>query len=375
MPSTLRRSYLVNGVGNAASDSVTLVVNKATPAITWANPAAITFGTAFSAAQLDATASGAGTFVYSPVAGTVPGAGSQTLSVTFTPTDITDYNAASDSVTLVVNKATPTITWANPAAITFGTALSATQLNATASVAGTFVYSPAAGTVPGAGSQTLSVTFTPTDTTDYSTATATVILVVNKAAPTITWANSVAITYGTALSATQLDATASVTGAFVYSPAAGTVLGAGSQTLSVTFAPTDSTDYNTATATVTLVVNKATPTITWTNPAAITYGAALSATQLDATASVLGTFVYSPTPGAVLAAGSQTLSVTFTPTDSTDNAPATTTVTLVVNKATPTITWANPAAITYGTALSATQLDATASVLGTLPSSPGCGTV
>ena len=134
-------------------------------------------------------------------------------------------NAASDSVTLVVNKATPTITWANPAAITFGTALSATQLNATASVAGTFVYSPAAGTVPGAGSQTLSVTFTPTDTTDYSTATATVILVVNKAAPTITWANSVAITYGTALSATQLDATASVTGAFVYSPAAGTGCG------------------------------------------------------------------------------------------------------------------------------------------------------
>ena len=38
---------------------------------------------------------------------------------------------------------------------------------------GTFAYTPAAGTVLDAGSQTLSVTFTPTDTTDYTTATAT----------------------------------------------------------------------------------------------------------------------------------------------------------------------------------------------------------
>jgi hypothetical protein len=45
----------------------------------------------------------------------------------------------------------------------------------------------------------------------------------------------------------------------------------------------------------------------------------LSATQLDATASVAGTFVYSPAPGIALDAGNnQTLSVTFTPTDTTD---------------------------------------------------------
>ena len=48
-------------------------------------------------------------------------------------------------------KATPTITWATPADITYGTALSATQLNATASVPGTFVYTPVAGTVLNAG--------------------------------------------------------------------------------------------------------------------------------------------------------------------------------------------------------------------------------
>jgi len=60
----------------------------------------------------------------------------------------------------------------------YGTALSATQLNATALVQGTFVYTPAAGTVIAAGTQTLSVTFTPTEVTNYTTAQASVSLVV-----------------------------------------------------------------------------------------------------------------------------------------------------------------------------------------------------
>ncbi|MHB8653746.1 MAG: hypothetical protein ACYDA9_07695 [Terriglobia bacterium] len=56
---------------------------------------------------------------------------------------------------------TPSVTWATPAAIKYGTALNSTQLNATASVAGSFSYSPAAGTILSAGTQTLTVTFTP----------------------------------------------------------------------------------------------------------------------------------------------------------------------------------------------------------------------
>ena len=55
------------------------------------------------------------------------------------------------SFTLGIVRATPVITWNNPANITYGTALSATQLNATANVAGSFTYTPAAGTVLNAG--------------------------------------------------------------------------------------------------------------------------------------------------------------------------------------------------------------------------------
>ena len=159
-----------------------------------------------------------------------------------------------------MSQATPTITWANPASIVYGTPLSSTQLDATASVNGTtlpgsYAYSPAAGTILGAGTQTLSVTFTPNDTTDYTTATGSAAIVVSQATPTITWANPASIVYGTALSSTQLDATANTAGTFTYSPAAGTILNVGNnQALSVTFTPTDTTDYTSASDTVSINV-------------------------------------------------------------------------------------------------------------------------
>ena len=264
----------------------------------------------------------------------------------------TSAGAIQTFTTSSVAKTTPTITWATPAAINYGTALSATQLNATATVAsvpvaGTFVYTPAAGAVPSAGSRVLSVTFTPTDTTTYNSASGTVTLTVNKVTPTVTWGTPAAIAYGTALSGTQLSATASVAGAFVYSPAAGTVLTAGPHALSVNFTPTDTTDYNTpAASSVQLTVNKATPVITWTNPASVLAGTALSATQLNATSTVPGTFVYTPPLGTVTAVGSTTLSTTLTPTDTTNYNTASTSVTLTV---TPYAVSGSAATLTAGT--------------------------
>ena len=251
-----------------------------------------------------------------------------TYTVTLTATNGADSNTATKSDYIVVTAfnppvSTPTITWNNPADITYGTPLGSTQLNAVASVPGTFTYNPQVGTVLNAGTQTLHVDFTPTDTANYNTATKdvtiNVINVIQKTTPTITWNNPADITYGTALSGTQLNAVASVPGTYVYTPVAGTVLNAGTQTLHVDFTPTDTANYNTASKDVTInvinVIQKTTPTITWNNPADITYGTALSATQLNAVASVPGTYVYTPVAGTVLNAGTQTLHVDFTPTD------------------------------------------------------------
>ncbi len=81
----------------------------------------------------------------------------------------------------VSTKTVPDITWATPSNLVYGTRLSGTQLNASTTVAGTLTYSPATGTLLGAGAgQTLSVTFTPTDGVTYAPATKTVNLTVTK---------------------------------------------------------------------------------------------------------------------------------------------------------------------------------------------------
>ena len=216
------------------------------PVVTWSAPAAIFQGTPLSGIQLNATASVAGAFTYTPPSGTVLGAGNaQVLQVLFTPTDSVTYISVTKTVTIdvkvpngfsgptgtggwscvidgnvciyngvryaIVNgvvtfpdcstyyvapngalfagappavncvpntgKTSPVVTWANPAPIISGTALSGAQLNATANVAGTFTYTPAAGTVLGVGNgQVLQVLFTPTDLVLYVTATKSVTI-------------------------------------------------------------------------------------------------------------------------------------------------------------------------------------------------------
>jgi hypothetical protein len=363
----------------AASKSVQLTVNRATAVIAWNAPAQIVYGTPLSATQLNASANVAGSFTYSPAAGTVLNAGTHTLTAQFTPADAANYNGTSKSVSLTVIKATPLLSWTAPAGITYGTPLSATQLNATANVAGSFTYSPAAGTILNAGTHTLSAQFTPADPANYESASTSTSLSVAKALQTLSWAPPAPIVYGTPLSSTQLNATVSVVGAspagaLTYSPAAGTVLQAGpAQVLTVSAAATP--NYEPATLSVTIDVLKAKPVLTWATPAPIVYRTALSSAQLNATANVPGTFTYSPSSGTVLEAGMQPLSAHFTPADTRNYEEAGASVTLEVQQATPVITWTRPTGIVYGTALGATQLNATADVAGAFTYTPASGTI
>jgi hypothetical protein len=82
------------------------------------------------------------------------------------------------------SQTTPALTWSAPAPITYGSALGNGQLNASANVSGTFVYTPPAGTVlPVGNGQTLSVTFTPADAADYTAASCSTTINVNAAPP------------------------------------------------------------------------------------------------------------------------------------------------------------------------------------------------
>lgn len=187
------RTLVRNSLGTATSNPAILTVTKPGATVTLSGlnatydgtPKAVTATTLPEGLNLTITYNGSTT---APTA-----AGSYTVVATVS--DASYAGTATD--TLVIAKVAPQITWNAPAAITYGTALSSTQLNATANVPGTIAYTPAAGAIPGAGSVQLTATFTPTDAKNYASATANQTVVVNKAPLTATADNQTRV-YGAA---------------------------------------------------------------------------------------------------------------------------------------------------------------------------------
>jgi hypothetical protein len=493
---------------SSAETPATLVAG--TPVVTWPAPAPIVYGNGLGA-QLNASASVAGAFSYSPAAGTMLGAGTHTLSVTFTPDDQTRWAPTTKTTTLIVDKAAPIVTatggtftydkqphpGSGTATGVLGESLSPVQLtydgasetppvdagahsvratfagsanylagnstdvpltidkavptveiggnslfytgqprqvvvtvrgvesdalnpytvlyNGSASLpveAGTYAvlvqfdgsanYAAATGNgtlvinkttpimsigaenvtydgqphgasaaVVGVNNEPLTpvvITYNgsasvPTNAGEYAVearyegsanytgVTRTTTLTIFKKAPHLQWfPGPASIFYGTALGQEQFGATADVPGTFNYSPGAGTVLNSGTHTLTAAFTPTDQVNYTTGSITATLSVTRATPGITWAQPAPIVYGAALGAAQFNATAGVPGTFTYSPPAGTVLAAGTHVVSVTFVPADSANYNGSSTGRVLTVAPAPLTVA-ANNAAKAFGAPL------------------------
>jgi PKD repeat protein len=177
-------NYTVNltaSNGNGMDSKLaTFAVMRSIPKITWSNPADIVYGTALGGNQLNVSSTVPGTFVYSPVTGTVLSAGEQILHADFIPNDAANYSGTSANVTINVLKSTPTVYWTNPASIVYGTALSNYQLNANVSVPGTFVYNPVPGTILRTGAQILHVDYTPNDTANYTIASKNVTINVSE---------------------------------------------------------------------------------------------------------------------------------------------------------------------------------------------------
>ncbi len=162
-------------------------------------------------------------------------------------------------------KKTPIIVWLPPSPIHVGTPLSNKQLNASANAEGSFTYDPPVGSILPAGINMLSVDFSPADTEKYSGVnnTRTMLTVIPKLDPKITWKKPPDIQYGTPLGNDQLNATADTDGTFSYMPEAGTILHVGTdQQLAVTFTPTDTLIYNSASKVVTISVKPAMLTVT-----------------------------------------------------------------------------------------------------------------
>jgi hypothetical protein len=171
--------------GNQSTSSVSYTVAQATPTVTFTGaPASAAYGSTFTVA----TTTNASTTAVITAAGACSNSGNSitmtsgtgTCSLTATWAADSNYAAASANQSTAATLVASTITWATPSPIVYGTQLSSAQLDATASVPGTFVYTPAAGTVLPAGNQTLSTAFTPASPLNYASATAQVTLLVTQ---------------------------------------------------------------------------------------------------------------------------------------------------------------------------------------------------
>ncbi len=283
--------------------AVTVTVGKATPTVsTWPTASALAFGQTLASSTLSGGAgSVSGAFAWTTPA-TAPGVGTASESVTFTPSDSTDYNAVTGSASVTVSAASPTVSsWPAASAMTYGQTLaSSTLTGGAASVAGTFAWSVPA-TVPNAGSQSESVTFTPTNSTGYMPVVGAVKVTVNKATPTVSaWPTASAISSGQTLaSSTLTGGSASVAGAFAWT-AASTTPSQGTASESVTFTPTDSTDYSTVTGSVSVTVNApaATPvTVDFGTTYQTIRGFGGSTAWLGQMPQAVATALFSPTSG------------------------------------------------------------------------------
>ena len=377
-----------------------LTINKITPTITWSEPATITYGTPVSDVQLNATvlhngAKVAGTLSYNNgntlKAGDILAAGDHILKVTFTPTDAVNYSSVEKTVRLTVAKALLTVT-ASSHNIVKGEVIPTPSVSYSGFVNGEDeavvdakpTVSTAATSTSNAGTYDIVAVNGADNNYDFTYVKGT--LTISKITPTISWANPATITYGTKLGNAQLSATADAEGTFTYTPAEGTLLNAGQgQALSVTFTPTDRVNYNEVTKTVAITVAKAPLTVTASShtitkgeniPAlGVTYKGFVNSedqsvldTKPTATTSATAT---SPVGEyATIAADGIDGNYSFTYVDGKLT---------ILDKRIPTITWAEPNGITYGTPLSDAQLNATASysgaaVAGSFTYAPAAGT-
>ena len=320
--------------------------------VTWPNPNPITSGAPLTSSQLDASANVAGNFAYTPTNGSVKRRdqhshgglyperhgglqGGHQHGGTAGPPRVLEHSAANTN--RLYGQPNPTFTTihigvTNGDSVTAGATCGATVSDGVGNYS--IVPSPAVSK----------------DLTNYAITYANGTLMVVPAALTITANNrskvfGQTVTFaGTEFSASGLvngDTVASVTLTSAGAAAGATVVGSPYAIVPSAAVGTGLGNYNITYVNGLLTVTGGGEVVTWPNPNPITYGASLTSSQLDASATVAGNFAYTPTNGSVLNAGTNTLTAVFTPNDTVDYKVVTNTVELLIHPAPLNITAAN----------------------------------
>ncbi|MBF9143814.1 MBG domain-containing protein [Hymenobacter properus] len=366
---TVTATYTASANYNGASDSKALTINRANPSLTATAATNLTYnatakdgsytligvGTDLSSATATLSYSGTGSTTYGPSATAPANAG--TYSVTASFAGNTNYNAATTAATaFAIGKATPTVIVVVGGPYTYSNTAKAVSNATVTGVDGaslgnaTVVYQQNGSAVSPVNAGAYDVYASYAGNANYNSASDnSKQLVIGKAALSVT-ADDKSRTYGDANPAFTASysgfvngetlATSGVSGAPAVSTTATTASSVGAYPITASAGTLAAANYSFTYTNGTLTINKATPVVTWNNPANITYGTALSATQLNATATVAGTFTYTPAADTKLPAGAgQNLSASFVPMDRTNyTSPIGTSTVINVDKAVLTIT-------------------------------------
>lgn len=290
-----------------------------------------------------------GILTYTVASGTVNSEGTITVTVTtenYKDIMITVNVKLIDQIPVSLKEGTE-VTLKN-SILTYGEALSKLVFNTAEFVgsdgnivAGTLAWKDATAT-PNARTTSATWVFTP-DSEEYTSVEGTVAITVNKATPTVSAVPTVADrVYNPSVALADSDltgGTASVEGTWSWQTANVVPVVNNSGYVAV-FTPNDTTNYETVTKTITVVVTKATPVITELSGTTITYGNTLSASVLSGSAqydntAVAGSFAWkdASVKPAVADSNNTAYAVVFTPADTANYSTVESKITLTVNKA------------------------------------------
>ncbi|MGA3162031.1 MAG: MBG domain-containing protein [Terracidiphilus sp.] len=336
----------INDTNYSGTNSGTLVISKATATVTLGSLAQTYTGSALSATAttnptgltVNFTYTGIGGTVYGPTSIPPTAVGSYTVTGTINDTNYSGTNGG----TLVISKATATVTLGNLAQTYNGSALSATATTNPTGLTVNFTYNSSSTPPTAVGNYAVVGTISDTNYSGSNSGT----LVISKATATVTL-GSLAQTYtGSALSATATTNPTGLTVNFTYNSSSTPPTAVGNYAVVGTISDTN---YS-GTSSGTLVISKATATVTLGSLAQTYTGSALSATATTNPTGLTVNFTYNSSSTPPTAVGNYAVVGTISDT----NYSGTSGGTLVISKATATVTLGNLAQTYNGSALSAT---------------------
>jgi gliding motility-associated-like protein len=358
---------------NAASFSQSLDVTKNNQTISFGSLTAVTYQPGLTS-TLGAFASSGLDISYTVISGpgnidgnilTITGAGTITISASQAG-DAANNEAAAVSQTLVVNKAALTISLAD---ITKNYGAANFDLSLTTASTGVINYTSSNELVATIANKTVSIlstgttTITATQVSDdnYLSATTTALLRVNKIAATISLPSS--ISKNIAEQSFTIAATSNATGTITYTSSDETIASIVGTTVTllktgsvlITASQVADNNYNSATATATLVIGGTIKTVISMDAITKTYGDASFTIAATSTSAAAITYISSDATVATISGstvtivGAGTATITATQDASGGFSAATTTALLTISKATLSVTADNKTKV-YGSA-------------------------